>query len=68
MLKAGGIGAAAGFVIALILTLITPLCDPCAALFVGLGVGSTGRLLGAPRHGGRRGAERIRGRRYRDGR
>ncbi len=28
MLKAGGIGAAAGFVIALILTLITPLCDP----------------------------------------
>jgi len=37
--KAGGIGAAAGFVIALILTLITPLCDPCAALFVGLGVG-----------------------------
>lgn len=39
MLKAGGIGAAVGFVAALILTLITPLCNPCAALFIGLGAG-----------------------------
>jgi hypothetical protein len=52
MLKAGGIGAAAGFVIALILTLITPLCDPCAALFVGLGVGVLAAFWERPATGG----------------
>ncbi len=39
MLKAGGIGAAVGFVVALILTLITPCCNPCGALLIGVGVG-----------------------------
>ncbi len=39
MLKAGLIGAAVGFVLAIIATLIFPLCDPCAALLLGAGFG-----------------------------
>lgn len=39
MLKAGLIGAGVGFLLAIVATLITPLCNPCAALLLGLGVG-----------------------------
>lgn len=52
MLKAGGIGAAVGFVVALLLTLLTPLCNPCAALFVGLGVGMLAAFWERPATGG----------------
>jgi MFS family permease len=40
MLKAGLIGAGVGFVLAIIAALITPLCNPCVALLLGLGVGA----------------------------
>ncbi len=39
MLKAGLIGAGVGFVLAVVAALITPCCNPCAALLLGLGVG-----------------------------
>ena len=39
MLKAGLIGAGVGFVLALAAALITPFCNPCVALLLGLGVG-----------------------------
>ena len=39
MLKAGLIGAGVGFVLALIAALVTPFCNPCVALLLGLGVG-----------------------------
>ncbi len=52
MLKAGGIGAAVGFIAALLLTLVTPLCDPCAVLFVGLGVGVLAAFWERPAAGG----------------
>ena len=39
MLKAGLIGAGVGFVLAIIAALITPFCNPCVALLLGLGVG-----------------------------
>ncbi|MGB9890530.1 MAG: hypothetical protein ACPLTQ_12820 [Anaerolineae bacterium] len=52
MWKAGGIGAAAGFVVALLLTLIIPICDPCAALFIGLGVGVLAAFWERPATGG----------------
>jgi hypothetical protein len=40
MLKAGLIGAAVGFVLAIIGAVVFPLlCNPCAAVFVGLGAG-----------------------------
>lgn len=52
MVKAGGIGAAVGFVAALILTLITPLCNPCAALFIGLGAGVLAAFWERPAAGG----------------
>ena len=39
MLKAGLIGAGVGFVLALIAVLVTPFCNPCVALLLGLGVG-----------------------------
>jgi len=39
MLKAGLIGAGVGFVLALGAALITPFCNPCVALLLGLGVG-----------------------------
>lgn len=52
MLKAGGIGAAVGFVATLILTLITSLCNPCAALFIGLGAGILAAFWERPAAGG----------------
>ncbi len=52
MWKAGGIGAAVGFVAALLLTLLTPLCDPCAALFIGLGAGVLAAFWERPAAGG----------------
>ncbi|MBC7227326.1 MAG: hypothetical protein H5T61_08840 [Thermoflexales bacterium] len=52
MLKAGGIGAAVGFVVVLILTLITPLCNPGAALFIGLGAGILAAFWEHPATGG----------------
>lgn len=39
MWKAGGIGAATGFILALLLTLLTPICDPFIALVLGFGAG-----------------------------
>jgi len=39
MLKAGLIGAGVGFVLALGAALITPFCNPCVAVLLGLGVG-----------------------------
>ena len=39
MLKAGLIGAGVGFVLALVAALVTPFCNPCVALLLGLGVG-----------------------------
>ncbi|HUV89073.1 MAG TPA: hypothetical protein VMY80_05435 [Anaerolineae bacterium] len=39
MLKAGLIGAGVGFVLALVAVLVTPFCNPCVALLLGLGVG-----------------------------
>lgn len=39
MLKAGLIGAAVGFVLAIITTVIFPLCNPCIALLIGAGFG-----------------------------
>ncbi len=39
MVKAGLIGAAVGFVLAIIATLLFPLCDPCVALLLGAGFG-----------------------------
>ena len=39
MVKAGLIGAGAGFLLAIGATLITPLCNPCVALLLGLGAG-----------------------------
>ncbi|MFQ6100027.1 MAG: hypothetical protein ACE5OS_02175 [Anaerolineae bacterium] len=39
MLKAGLIGAGVGFVLAIIAAVLTPLCNPCVALLLGLGVG-----------------------------
>ena len=40
MLKAGLIGAAVGFVLAVVGAVVFPLlCNPCAAVFVGLGAG-----------------------------
>ncbi|MCS7281920.1 MAG: hypothetical protein RMK65_02325 [Anaerolineae bacterium] len=39
MWKAGGIGAAVGLVVALLFTLITPICDPFWALVLGFGAG-----------------------------
>ena len=39
MLKAGLIGAAVSFVLAIGAALITPFCNPCLALLLGLGVG-----------------------------
>lgn len=52
MLKAGGIGAAVGFITALLLTLMTPLCNPCAALFIGLGAGILAAFWERPATGG----------------
>jgi hypothetical protein len=40
MLKAGLIGAGVGFVLAIIAALLTPFCNPCVALLLGLGVGA----------------------------
>jgi len=40
MLKAGLIGAGIGFVLAIIAALITPFCNPCLALILGLGIGA----------------------------
>lgn len=40
MLKAGLIGAAVGFAFALVAALLTPLCNPCVAILLGLGVGT----------------------------
>ena len=39
MLKAGLIGAGVGFVLALVAALVTPFCNPCVAVLLGLGVG-----------------------------
>ena len=39
MLKAGLIGAGIGFVLTIVATLLTPFCNPCLALLLGLGVG-----------------------------
>jgi MFS family permease len=39
MLKAGLIGAGVGFVLAIIAAVLTPFCNPCVALLLGLGVG-----------------------------
>ena len=39
MLKAGLIGAGVSFVLAIVAALITPFCNPCLALLLGLGVG-----------------------------
>lgn len=39
MLKAGLIGAAVGFVLALVTTIVTSVCNPCVALLLGVGVG-----------------------------
>ncbi len=39
MLKAGLIGAGVNLLLALLVTLFSPLCNPCMALFVGFGVG-----------------------------
>ena len=39
MLKAGLIGAGVGFVLAIVSALLTPFCNPCLALLLGLGVG-----------------------------
>ena len=39
MLKAGLIGAGVGFILAIITALVTPFCNPCLALLLGLGVG-----------------------------
>jgi len=39
MLKAGLIGAGIGFVLAIVAALITPFCNPCLALVLGLGIG-----------------------------
>lgn len=39
MLKAGLIGAGVSFLLTVLLTLLTPLCDPCAVLLIGFGVG-----------------------------
>jgi len=40
MLKAGLIGAAVGFILAIITTLLFPFCDPCVALLLGGGFGA----------------------------
>jgi hypothetical protein len=40
MLKAGLIGAGIGFVLAIVAALITPFCNPCLALVLGLGIGA----------------------------
>lgn len=48
MLKAGLIGAGVGFVLAIIAALITPLCNPCAALLLGLGVGALAAVWERP--------------------
>ncbi|HHS97352.1 MAG TPA: hypothetical protein ENK08_05555 [Chloroflexi bacterium] len=39
MVKAGLIGAAIGFVLAIVATLLLPFCDPCVAMLVGAGIG-----------------------------
>nr|HID13992.1 hypothetical protein [Anaerolineae bacterium] len=48
MLKAGLIGAGIGFVLAIIAALITPLCNPCVALLLGLGVGALAAVRERP--------------------
>jgi len=48
MLKAGLIGAGVGFVLAIIATLITPLCNPCVALLLGLGIGALAAVWERP--------------------
>ena len=40
MLKAGLIGAGIGFVLAIVAALVTPFCNPCLALILGLGIGA----------------------------
>jgi hypothetical protein len=52
MWKAGGIGAAVGLITALLLTLMTPICNPCAALFIGLGAGVLAAFWERPATGG----------------
>ncbi len=39
MWKAGLIGAGANFLLALLVTLLFPICNPCVALFIGFGAG-----------------------------
>ena len=48
MLKAGLIGAGVGFVLAIIASLITPFCNPCVALLLGLGVGALAAMWERP--------------------
>ena len=40
MLKAGLVGAGVSFVLALIAAVMTPCCNPCVAILLGLGVGA----------------------------
>jgi hypothetical protein len=49
MLKAGLIGAAVGFVLAIIGAIFFPLaCNPCAAAFIGLGAGALTGVFARP--------------------
>ena len=48
MLKAGLIGLGLGAVLGLGITLVSPLCTPCAALLVGVGVGFLACLWDRP--------------------
>jgi len=48
MLKAGLVGAGVGFVLAMAAALITPLCNPCVALLLGLGAGALAAVWERP--------------------
>jgi hypothetical protein len=62
MLKAGLIGAAVGFVLAVVGAVLFPLlCNPCAAVFVGLGAGILAGVFTRPSTSGASAGEGAKG-------
>ena len=51
MIKSGMIGAAVSLILVVGLALLSPICVPCAALFLGLGVGFLAGVLDKPADG-----------------